>query len=64
MGSFFAQSDVPDGASMRTVRLLVIDQSLVVVVAIFNLGWLYREVVVVLVSTLCGVTHVPVYHTL
>ena len=38
---------------------------MVVVVAIFNLGWLYREVVVlVLVSKLCGVTHVPVYHTL
>ena len=49
---------------MLTVRLLVIYQSLVVVVAIFNLGWLYREVVVMVVSTLCGVTHVPVYHTL
>ena len=51
---------------MLTVRLLVIYQSLVVVVAIFNLGWLYEEVVVVVVvvSTLCGVTHVPVYHTL
>ena len=49
---------------MRSVRLLVIYQSLVVVVAIFNLGWLYREVVVVVVSKLCGVTHVPVYHNL
>ena len=36
---------------------------MVVVVAIFNLGWLYREVVVV-VSTLCGVTFVLVKHTL
>ena len=49
---------------MRSVRLLVIYQSLVVVVAIFNLGWLYREVVVVVVSTLCVVTYVPVYHNL
>ena len=33
----------------------------VVVVTIFNLGWLHREVVV---STLCGVTYVLVKHTL
>ena len=36
---------------------------MVVVVTIFNLGWLHREVVV-LVSTLCGVTYVLVKHTL